>query len=137
MPLTHLLDTSVYCQPLKPQPLSGVERRWLALGEEALATSVICEAELLFGLKRKGSSRLDSLYRTTLEGRLALLPVDSSVARVFSELKAAGRKKGFAASDFDFLIAATAKAHGLALATLNFRHFQGIEGLAVEDWSAA
>jgi predicted nucleic acid-binding protein len=33
------------------------------------------------------------------------------------------------------LIAATAKAHSFILATLNPRHFIGIEGLAVEDWS--
>jgi predicted nucleic acid-binding protein len=38
-------------------------------------------------------------------------------------------------SDFDFLIAATAKAHGLVLATINVRHFKGIDGLAVEDWT--
>jgi len=35
----------------------------------------------------------------------------------------------------DLLIAATAKTSGLILATLNARHFEGIEGLAVEDWS--
>ncbi len=35
----------------------------------------------------------------------------------------------------DPLIAATARASGLVLATLNFRHFDGSEGLAVEDWS--
>jgi predicted nucleic acid-binding protein len=34
------------------------------------------------------------------------------------------------------LIAATAKAHGLVLATVNVRHFQRLEGLAVEDWSS-
>ncbi len=32
-------------------------------------------------------------------------------------------------------IAATAKSAGLVLVTLNPRHFEGLEGLAVEDWS--
>lgn len=136
MPLTHLLDTSVYCQPLKPKPLAGVEHRWQRLGDEALATSAVCEAELRYGLELKRSARLDAVYHALLENRLTLLAVDGPVANVFGQIKAAARKKGLGASDFDFLIAATAKAHGLVLATLNVRHFDQIEGLAVEDWSA-
>jgi predicted nucleic acid-binding protein len=136
MSLSHLLDTSVYCQPIKPRPLPGVERRWRELGDDALATSVICEAELLYGLQLKQSSRLNALYEELLKGRLAVLPIDSATAGEFSRMKAIARSRGFAASDFDFLIAATAKAHDLTLATLNVRHFSGIEGLTVEDWSA-
>ena len=132
---SHLLDTSVYCQPIKPKPLPAVERRWRELGDAPLAISVISEAELLYGLELKSSAKLRSQYDQLLKGRLPILSVDSAVARSFSQIKAACRKKGFAASDFDFLIAATAKTHGLILATLNIRHFNGIEGLAVEDWA--
>ena len=132
---SHLLDTSVYCQPIKPKPLPSVKRRWRELGDDPLAISVICEAELLCGLELKQSAKLRSQYDQLLKGRLQILSVDSSVARSFSQTKAACRKKGVAASDLDFLIAATAKAHGLILATINVRHFHGIEGLAVEDWS--
>jgi predicted nucleic acid-binding protein len=132
---THLLDTSVYCQPIKPKPLASVEARWRALGDDALAVSVICEAELLFGLEWKQSAMLNSLYAQLLENRLRVLPVDAGVAGKFSQIKAACRKKGFSVSDFDFLIAATARAHGLILATLNVRHFEGMEGLGLEDWS--
>jgi len=132
---SHLLDTSVYCQPIKPNPLPSVERRWRALGDDALTISVIGEAEMLYGLELKQSANLNSLYERLLKNRLQALSVDTAVARTFSQIKVACRKKGFSASDFDFLIAATAKAHGLILATLNIRHFSGIEGLAVEDWS--
>ena len=45
------------------------------------------------------------------------------------------RRGDFSSSDFDVLIAATAKTHGLTVATLNVRHFEGVHGLAVEDWS--
>jgi predicted nucleic acid-binding protein len=114
-----------------------VERRWRELGDDPLAISIICEAELLYGLELKQSAKLRSQYDHLLKGRLQILSVDSSVALSFSRIKAACRKQGFAASDFDFLIAATAKAHGLILATINARHFRGMEGLAVEDWSQA
>jgi predicted nucleic acid-binding protein len=132
---SHLLDTSVYCQPIKPKPLPSVDRHWRELGDDALAISVICEAEMLYGLQLKQSAKLNSLYEQLLQDRVQTLTVDAAVAKTFSQIKAASRKKGFSASDFDFLIAATAKSHGLILATLNVRHFNGIEGLAVEDWS--
>jgi predicted nucleic acid-binding protein len=136
MPISHLLGTSVYCQPLKPQPLPAVEQRWRALGDSAFATSIICEAEVLYGLELKKSARLQALYDQLLKARMPIFPVDAAVAKVFSVIKAACRKKGASAFDFDFLIAATAKTHGLVLATLNIRHFQDIEGLAFENWSS-
>ncbi len=132
---SHLLDTSVYCQPIKPKPLPSVEQRWRELGDEALAISAICEAELLYGIEWKQYVKLQAHYDQLLKNRIQVLSVDTAVAKQFGQIKAACRKKGFVASDFDFLIAATAKAHGLALATLNFRHFSSIEGVAVEDWS--
>ena len=133
---SHLLDTSVYCQPLKPAPLPSVVRRWRELGDAALAISVICDAELRYGLDWSGSSRLQQQYEELLENRLPVLDVDTDVARHFARIKAGCRRRGLVASDFDFLIAATAKAHGLILATLNAPHFRGIEGLPVEDWSS-
>jgi tRNA(fMet)-specific endonuclease VapC len=112
-----------------------VERRWRALGDGALAISTISEAELLYGLEWKQSARLQAQYDCLLKDRLLVLDVDSVAARSFSHIKAVCRRRGFGASDLDFLIAATAKAHGLVLATLNIRHFSGMEGLPVEDWS--
>ena len=135
MAFSHLLDTSVYCQPLKPRPLPSVRGRWEALGDEVLAISVVCEAELFYGLELKQSANLVAKYDALLKNRLHTFPVDVKIAATFGQTKAAARKSGHACPDFDILIAATAKVHGLILATLNYRHFAGIEGLALEDWS--
>ncbi len=135
MALSHLLDTSVYCQPIKPRPLAPVRERWAALGDNALAVSAVCEAELLYGLALKKSPKLEALYDGSLKARLRVLPVDSGVAKHFASLKAWAKANGRSPADFDLLIAATARTHGLTLATLNVRHFQGLPGLAVEDWS--
>ena len=133
--LTHLLDTSVYSQRLRPRPLDTVIERWKRLGDSALAVSGICEAELCYGLAKKDSGRLWSEYRDFLENRLVLLPVDKAVADAFGGIKAALERKGEPRPDFDLLIAATARVHRLVLATLNPRHFSGIPGLQVEDWA--
>lgn len=135
MALSHLLDTSAYCQPIKPRPLPSVRERWRALGDDVLGISAICEAEVLYGLELKQSDRLTTHYDTFLKGRLRVLPVDSGVARHFASLKAWARQNGRSSTDFDLLIMATAKAHNLTLVTLNPRHFQGFPGVSVEDWS--
>ena len=93
MALSHLLDTSVYCQPIKPRPLTPVRERWLALGDDNLAISAICEAEVLYGLELKKSVQLEALYEGLLKERLRVLPVDSGVAQHFAALKAWARTK--------------------------------------------
>jgi predicted nucleic acid-binding protein len=133
--LSHLLDTSVFCQPIKPRPLESVRQKWMNLGDDALAISAICEAEVLYGLELKKSQRLNALYDALLKERLRVLTVDSGVAKHFASLKAWAKVNGRALADFDLLVSATARAHDLALATLNLRHFQGLPNVTVEDWS--
>ena len=135
MPVTHLLDTSVYCQPLRKKPLPSVVARWKTLGDDALCVSVLCEAELHQGLEAKDSDRLWDRYRSLLDGRLPVLDVDAEVARAYASLAGPLIRVGKPRPVVDLLIAATAKKAGLVLATLNFRHFDGIEGVAIEDWS--
>lgn len=135
MPATHLLDTSVYSQRLKPQPHAHAISRWDTLGDSQVVTSAVCEAEVLFGIAKKGSPRLATAFSANLRPRLAILPLDSACAAAYGELRAACERNGNPVADLDLLIAATAKAKGLILATLNIRHFSVIPGLTVEDWS--
>ena len=137
MPATHLLDTSVYSQRLKPQPHVHAIARGDRLGDASVVTSSICEAEVLFGIVKKGSARLATAFSTNLRPRLVILPMDSACAAAYAELRAACERIGSPVADLDLLIAATAKAHGLVLATLNIWHFTVIPGLNVEDWSQA
>ncbi len=132
--LPHLLDTSVYSQRLRPMPHPGVVDRWKRHGDQALAVSSICEAELLYGLEKRNSERLWQEYRACLEHALVQLPVDQAVARRFAGMKADQEIRGQPRADFDLLIAATAVTHRLTLATGNLRQFQGIPELKVEDW---
>lgn len=133
--VTHLLDTSVYCQPIRKKPLPSVVARWMALGDNALCVSVHCEAEVLQGLEAKQSTQLWDRYQHLLQGRLPILDVTVEVAQTYAALAGPLIRRGMSRPVVDLFIAATAKRSGLILATLNLRHFVGIEGLAVEDWS--
>ncbi|MDP6523871.1 MAG: type II toxin-antitoxin system VapC family toxin [Kiritimatiellia bacterium] len=137
MPLTHLFDTTVFSQPIKDKPLLSVMDRWSALGDSSVCTSAICVAEILQGLEARRSEKYWRRYRELLENRYAALPFDQTVASVFGHTAAALRKQGEPRPFVDMLIASTAKRHGLIVATLNARHFSGIPGVQVEDWSAS
>ena len=134
MSFSHLLDTSVLSQPLKDRPLRSVQRRWPAERGGQFCTSAICQAELLSGLEKCRSNKLWRRYEGYLVGEITVLPFDAEAASVYSKLSArlfaAGTRRDIA----DLLIAAAAVSAGIVLATLNVRHFAGIEGLAVEDW---
>ncbi len=108
--------------------------RWKELGDANLAISTICEAELRYGLAKRNSERIWTEYRSYLENRILILPVDKQVADEFGDLKALMESRGTPRADFDLLIAATALCHRLILVTLNVRHFEDIPGLAVESW---
>lgn len=135
MTLTHLLDTSVFSQPIKDRPADSVMDRWSCLGDRATCTSAIALAELLHGLEQRGSAKYWGRYRQLLEGRYPVLPFDAAVAGTFGRLAAELRRRGQAKPAVDLMIAATAKTHGLVVATLNARDFRDIPGVAVEDWS--
>ena len=134
MALTHLLDPSVYSQPIRDNPQKQVIDRWSALSPHAVCISSVVHAEILLGLQDRQSQKYWRRYRELLQDTCPVLPFDSSVAEEYSrlavELKRAGRPRPTA----DLMIAATASRHGLVVATLNARDFEGIPGLSVEDW---
>lgn len=135
MALRYLLDTSVYCQPLRPAPVEPCQRKWQKLGDEQIAVPAIAIAELEYGLFLKDSERLWQAYRSILKGRMAVLDFSHSAASVFGEMKAQQNTLGKIVDDFDLAIAAIAVAHDLIVATLNHKHFQLIEGLRWENWA--
>jgi tRNA(fMet)-specific endonuclease VapC len=131
----YLLDTSVYCQPLKRKPLEAVVERWKTVGDSMCRISVFCEMEVLQGLHTAGSAELFYLFEQVLKDRIASLPFTSEDAAVYAELQAGAISRGNTRPVIDLCIASTALRHRLVLATLNGKDFHGIPGLRVEDWS--
>lgn len=136
MALTHLLDTSVYSQPIRDIPLEQVMERWSALNEQSICISAVVHAELMQGLLARESKKFWTRYHELLANQYPVLPFDSAVAETYSRLVVELQKVGQPKPIADLMIAATARHHNLTIATLNIKDFSGIPGLNIEDWGA-
>ena len=133
--MRYLLDTSVYSQPLKRHPVEGTIKKWTALGDRELSTSIFCEMEVLQGLALIKSDGLTAAYEKILKFRIPIIGFDRETAEVYADLQALLIKKGNRRPVIDLLIASTALHRHLTLATCNMKDFQDIPGLKLEDWS--
>ena len=134
MGITHLLDTSVYSQPIKKIPLKTVTDRWKTIGDRNLCISIFCETELLQGLEMKKSNNLWNAYNLILKDSLPVIDFTMEAAKIYAKIQADCVKRGRTRPVFDLLIASTAIAKNLILATCNYKDFKDIPGLKVEDW---
>lgn len=134
MALTHLIDTSVYSQPIKKKPLNTVIDHWKKIGDKKLCISIFCETEILQGLEMKQSDKLWNAYNLILKNSLPIMEFTVETARIYAKLQAELIKKGKTPPVFDLLIASTAIANNLILATCNYKDIKDIPGFKTEDW---
>jgi len=130
-----LVDSSV---------LIAAERGLLDIGSVAtehgqleLAMSVITASELLHGVHRADTKARRTRREAYVETILATFPVlafDLDCARTHARLWADLTVHGVKVGAHDLLIAATAIAHGLDLATRDQRSFPKIPGLSLICW---
>ncbi|MFN0314988.1 MAG: type II toxin-antitoxin system VapC family toxin [Burkholderiales bacterium] len=100
-----------------------------------LCISVITQAELLFGVERKGGPpKLAGLVSKFLQ-KIPSLPWDDEAARWYARIRAGLEAQGKPIGNLDLLIASHALAMDCVLITNNERHFGKVPGLTVENWS--
>jgi predicted nucleic acid-binding protein len=123
--VTYLVDANVLSEPTKPDPSARVVA-WLREHEADLVVDPIVLGELRFGILLLAKGK----RRTALErwfdqgaGRLHCIPWDASVGLTWAVLLARLRRTGKAMPIKDSLVAATALAHDLTVATRNQRDF--------------
>lgn len=124
--MRHLVDANVLSEATKPDPDPHVVE-WLQRNERSITVNPIILGEVRFGilLLARGARRA-KLERWFEQGvsRIQCLPWDSAVGLRWSQLLADLRSRGRPMSIKDSLIAASALAHDLTLATLNQRDFK-------------
>ena len=111
-------------------------RRKVAKKQNAVSISVLTLAEALFGARKKNSQRLESLVGMFRE-LFPVVPWSENAAEAYALIRTQLETSGSPIGEMDMLIAASAIAGGYVLVTNNIRHFQRIQGLAIENWVAS
>jgi predicted nucleic acid-binding protein len=131
----YLLDTNLLSELMRKQPSPTVLGRLGDVPRQSLATSSICVTELRYGAARhpQGEVLWNRIATEVLPG-VRVLPFGREEAEQAGDLLAALEARGTKIGIEDVLIGATALVHGLVIVTRNIKHFDRIDGLAVESW---
>ena len=133
----YLLDTNVVTELTRDAPhpriiafLAGHNDVWL---------SAMVIHELAYGLQLLPPGRRSDRLRAMQSGIVSeyedrILPLDRTAAEWAARFRAQARRFGRVLDLGDALIAGTAKAHGLSLATRNISDFAGLDVDVANPW---
>ena len=133
----YLPDTNVFSELLKVRPEPNVLRFFAENSD--LWLSVVVRHEMQYGVERldPGLRRDDlqsDLSELFAEYEERYLPFDRACADWAARYRAINHRQGRGTGWADALIAGTARAHGLVVATRNVRDFEVIDVGVVNPW---
>ncbi len=124
--MKFIADANLLSEPTKPEPSPQV-LEWLRLNEEHFAVTPVILGELEYGIlllpSGKGKKQLEVWFEK-IRSTAQCLDFDSKAASSWAHLLAQLKSKGHAMPIKDSLIAASAIAHNLIVATRNTRDFK-------------
>lgn len=129
-----MLDTNMASYVIKGHPPES-RQRLAALPMESVVVSVVTQAELLYGLARKGHPTAFARLIHEFFLRVEVLPWDGETATVYGDLRSSCVVSGITLGALDMMIAAHAIAAKATLVTHD-KAFSLVPGgvLVVEDW---
>lgn len=137
--MSYLVDANVLSEPTKSTPNPAVIE-WLSTHEGDLFVDSIIMGELFIGVQAlppgRKRARLEEWFEA-LADTIECLPWDLSISRRWARLVVEVKCKGQPLPLLDGMIAATALAHGLTVATRNTRDFKKAGVKVVDPFARA
>ncbi|WP_438751478.1 type II toxin-antitoxin system VapC family toxin [Pararhizobium sp. O133] len=135
-----VLDTNVISEPLRPMGDANVIA-WLDQQNfETLFLSAISLAELRYGVAALPDGKRKAGLRAALENHIVtwfgprILPFGTAAADAYASIRAHAKTAGLAIGVADGYIAATAAAHGFAVATRDTGPFEAAGVPVINPW---
>ena len=133
--MKYLLDTDVVSQYTKQPPDPRVDAWVQRTDDRALYISTITFAELWYGINLLPPGKRRTEFESWIEDDLSMqffnrvVGFNLDTAMRYGSLMARAKKNGHNPNAMDVLIAATAAANGMVVATLNRKDFEklGVE----------
>ena len=129
----HMLDTDTCSYIIRERPASVLER-FRQLTMEQLCISVVTYAELLYGVERSSSKRINRPIVDDFVRHLDVIAWDEAAAEQYGKIRADLEARGEPIGAMDMMIAAHAKSIKAVLITNNQKHFARIKRLMIENW---
>ncbi|HGG59315.1 MAG TPA: type II toxin-antitoxin system VapC family toxin [Gammaproteobacteria bacterium] len=134
---TCLIDTNVISELARPKPDRNVIAFLSSLENAALSIISLHEIQYGIGLLPPGQRRAEleqQMARLLSEYGDSIIPVDEREAAYAASLRVQTRQQGKTLHLADSLIAGTAAAHNMTIATRNTPDFDGIGVELVNPW---
>ena len=129
-----MLDTNIASHVIRGDQLD-VRQRLLQIPMEKLVISAVTEAELRYGVAKRGYPKLLTQAVQLFLDRVETLPWSASVAEVYANLRIQAEKAGNSLAPLDMMIASHAKAAEAILVTRDKAFRAEPLELKLEDWS--
>lgn len=130
--MKYLIDTNILIYFLKGH--QSVVDHFLNTPTAYLYTSIINQAELLFGVFKSSSKKYNLARVEKLLGHLNVLPFCSGSSYIFGETKAELSHAGVIIDDADLIIGSIALYNKMCLVTNNTKHFARLKNLKIHNW---
>jgi tRNA(fMet)-specific endonuclease VapC len=129
----YMLDTDMCSYIIKEHPES-VHQRFQKLAMEQLCISVITYAELVYGVERSSSKRVNRPIIEDFARHLDVVDWDTDAADHYGVIRAELEAAGTPIGAMDMMISAHAKSLKAVLVTNNQKQFTKVKGLKIENW---
>lgn len=130
--MQYLIDTNICIFYMKG--MYDLRTKFMQAGIDRCFISEITLAELKFGVENSQNITKNKQALEDFLSGILILPIFEAID-IYAKEKARLRKKGTPVDDFDLLIGATSVAYNLILVTNNFKHFNRITNIQLEDWT--
>ncbi len=130
----YMLDTDMCSYIIKEHP-ERVRQRFQKLAMEQLCISVVTYAELVYGVERSSSRRVNRPIIEDFVRHLDVMDWDTEAADHYGVIRAELETAGTPIGAMDMMIAAHAKSIKAVLVTNNQKHFTKVKGLRTDNWT--
>ncbi len=131
--MIYMLDANIISYIIKEYDTDLLQKFRDISKKHSIIVSVIVEAELLYGIRKRRSKRLEQEVKNLLSP-FEIMPLDSKVSNEYAQIRASLEQKGTPIGANDLFIAAHALSLGATLVTNNSKEFERVDGLRVENW---
>ena len=130
--LKYMLDTNIANYVIKIRPMEVLEIFNRNVGR--MCISSITLAELMHGVEKSAKPEHNLQQVEDFVSRLTVLEYGNKAAAHYGDMRAVLERKGTPIGVNDLHITGHARSEGLTLVTNNFKEFERVAGLRLENW---